>query len=415
MSAPPPYDVVIVGAGMVGSSLACALGGSSLRVALVEAKAAAAPGEPGFDGRSLALSYGSRRIFEGLGLWQSIRPRAEPIVGIHVSDRGRFGTTRLRAAEHGVEALGYVAEFAPLGAVVNAAAGEQTNVELICPASVAAIEFQPEQVQVQIGAGEASRTLQTRLVVAADGAESAVRSQLGVPARRWDYGQTAVIANVEVSHPHHGIAYERFTDSGPMALLPLPRSEGRERCALVWTLKPADAETALGWNDQTFRRHLQARFGLRAGRFGHIGRRQAHPLSLVRAGEQVQERLALIGNAAHTLHPVAGQGFNLGLRDVAALAELLVEAQGDVGTRALLQRYARWRRRDQATVVAFTDLLARLFTNPLRPVQLARDLGLLAVDLVPALNRALGRQTMGVSGRLPRLARGLPLRTGLHP
>ena len=412
MSQTADYDVLIIGAGMVGSSLACALGGSPLRVALVEAKAPPTSTQHGFDGRSLALSYGSRRIFQGLGLWQSIRPEAEPIVRIHISDRGRFAAARLLASDHGVEALGYVAEIGALSAAVGRAARRHANVELLCPAAMEAVTFHPDGVDVHIRAGEDLRTVRTRLVVAADGADSGVRSHLGINARRWDYGQSALIANVEVSRPHGGTAYERFTDSGPMALLPLRGKDGLQRCALVWTMAPADAERALEWDEQEFRNRLQERFGFRAGRFGRIGRRQAHPLFLVRAQQQVHERLALIGNAAHTLHPVAGQGFNLGLRDVAALAELLVAAPDDTGAPAVLERYAAWRRSDQRTVIAFTDLLARTFTNPLRPVQLARDLALLAVDLLPPLKHQLERRTMGLAGRLPRLARGLPLIAG---
>ena len=254
-------------------------------------------------------------------------------------------------------------------------------------------------------------TADTTTVVAADGGDSPVRQRLGFRAREWSYGQTAVIANITPGRPHQGVAYERFTDTGPLALLPM--TEGR--CSLVWTQRDAEVEALLALDDQAFLRALQARFGQRLGRFARVGRRASYPLRQLLVSDSVRPRLALIGNAAHTLHPVAGQGFNLGLRDVAVLAELLVEqarAGGDPGAMPLLARYRDWRRPDQNALALVTDGLVRLFSNPLLPLRLGRNLGLLGFDLLPPLKQAGARRFMGLGGRLPRLARGLPLVAG---
>jgi 2-octaprenyl-6-methoxyphenol hydroxylase len=235
-----------------------------------------------------------------------------------------------------------------------------------------------------------------------------VREQLGIETAQWQYDQTAVIANITPERPHANTAYERFTDTGPLALLPLHD----DRCALVWTVRTSQVDALMQLDDAAFLAALQERFGQRLGRLLKVGSRQAYPLNLMRARESVRARLALIGNAAHSLHPVAGQGFNLGLRDVAALADVTVEALRDgvdIGNAAVLQRYADARRRDQRGVIAFTDGLARIFANPLASVALARNLGLIAVDLLPPCKHFLSQRTMGLAGRLPRLARGLPL------
>jgi len=248
----------------------------------------------------------------------------------------------------------------------------------------------------------------TRLLVAADGVQSRVREQLGIDTHQWNYGQTAVIANVTPKQPHQHVAYERFTDTGPMALLPLDDN----RCALVWTLRDDQVDEVMELDDGAFLIRLQARFGYRLGRFTKVGTRYAYPLQLLRAKQSTAQRLALIGNAVHTLHPIAGQGFNLGLRDVAALAEVVVDAQrkgGDIGAVEVLQRYAQWRQADQRRVVAFTDGMVRLFGQTLAPLVGLRNAGMLALDLCPPAKHWFGHLTMGRAGRLPRLARGLEL------
>ena len=402
------FDLVVVGGGLVGASLVCALAGQGLRMALVEAQPLKVSDLPGYDDRGIALAAGSQRIFAGMGLWPALADAATPIRRIHVSDRGRFGFVRLDAADEGVPALGQVALARDLGAVLLERLADLDEVTLFAPARVADFGVDGEGARLTLDTGGGTQTIEARLVVAADGTRSALRDQLGIATTEWDYGQSAVIANVTPQLPHEGVAYERFTDTGPVALLPM--SQGR--CALVWTVPADRVEAVMALDDAAFLDGLQVRFGQRLGRLERVGRRSAYPLRLVRAKAALGQRLALIGNAAHTLHPIAGQGFNLGLRDVAALAEVLAEARRageDPGAPEVLARYARWRQADQRRVVAFTDGLNRLFANPLPPVACARDLGMLALDLLPVAKRGFGRLAMGRAGRLPRLARGLPL------
>lgn len=402
------YDLVIVGGGMVGASLAIALGGRGLRIALVEAHVPDADSQPSYDDRAIALAYGSRRIFEAMGVWPQLDGIAEPIKGIHVSDRGHFGATRLRAADEGVPALGLVVTARELGRVLLKQLQADGGLDVIAPARVVDFVDDGERVAVEIEQQGVMTALSCALLVAADGGKSAIREQLDVPVRRWTYGQSAVVANISPSQPHHNIAYERFTDSGPVALLPM--SEGR--CALVWTVADDDVDATLALDDAAFLRAFQTRFGYRLGRFSRAGRRTAYPLSLLRVRESVRGRVAIIGNAAHTLHPIAGQGFNLGIRDVAALAEVVSEAHGadqDIGAPEILTRYEQWRLGEQRGVALATDGLARLFSNPLRSLRIGRNLGLLAMELVPGAKHPLARAAMGMLGRQPRLARGVPL------
>ncbi|PWV64555.1 2-octaprenyl-6-methoxyphenyl hydroxylase [Plasticicumulans acidivorans] len=403
------YDIVVVGGGMAGACLAAALDGLGLRIALIEAQAwSTGDTHPGYDERTLALGWGSRRIFEGLGVWPDLLEAATPIRRIHISDRGHVGVARLDCRDEGVEALGYVVAARAIGAALQQRLAGLRDVDLLCPASVESVGPESTAVVLHVRTAGTTRALRARLVVAADGARSTLREQLGVPTLEWDYGQTAIIANVTPQYPHAGVAYERFTADGPLALLP----HGERRCALVLTVASQAADAALAMDDAAFLALVQARFGERLGRFERVGHRQAHPLRLVKAREHARERVALVGNAAHTLHPIAGQGFNLGLRDVAALAEVIVDAVragADPGAPSVLARYADWRRWDQRKTIGFTDGLARLFTSPLPPLMLARNLGLLAFDLCAPAKRALARQMMGLAGRQPRLACGRPL------
>jgi len=436
------FDILIIGGGMVGASLACALGHSdlrigrsrhpvsatapgvalppasmqssrdtraSLRIGVIEAVPLHASSQPSYDDRTVALACGSKRIFDGIGVWREITRHGEsPIQHIHISDRERFGFTRLSAADAGLEALGYVVENRVLGEALYRTMQSFDNVSLMCPASMEAIAFDLDVARVTIKQDGAARELTTRLVVAADGADSPVRAAAGIEAQRVDYGQSAVVTNVTPERPHHDTAFERFTDTGPLALLPMTQG----RCAVVWSARTREVDTILSWEDAEFLSRLQQRFGERLGRFMKVGRRKAYPLFLTRVSEHVRTRLALIGNAAHTVHPVAGQGFNLGLRDVATLSEVLTDAlrQGrDLGDPGVLTRYADWRRRDNRVIARFTDSLIRLFSNDFLPLAVVRNLGLIAVDLAPPFKRGFIRITSGLSGRLPRLARGLPL------
>jgi len=403
------YDILIIGGGMVGASLGVALAPLPLRVGLIEAVEFESSAQPSYDDRSVALSYGSRRIFESLGVWSRLEARgATAIKRIHISDRGRFGFARLDASEAGVEALGYVVENRALGQALKPVLAGTGNLTVICPATVEDVAFADSAASVTFRRGGKLETLSTRLVVAADGGYSPVRNKAGIEARRTDYHQTALVTNVTPELPHHNVAYERFTASGPLAFLPMSEN----RCAVVWSLSPEKVEALQALDDAPFMAALQEHFGTRLGRLLKVGKRTAYPLVLTKVSEHIRPRLVLIGNAAHTVHPVAGQGFNLGLRDVAVLAQVLNEAQRegrDIGELAVLDGYARWRKRDNLAISTFTDGLVRTFSNDLAPLSFARNLGLVAVDLFPPAKRLLLRLSMGLAGHLPRLARGLPL------
>jgi len=406
------YDILIIGGGMVGASLAIALRGQPLRIGMVEAAPFRAAAQPSYDDRAIALSQGSRRIFAAMGVWDSLAPAATSIERIHVSDQGHFGITRLDAHEEGVEALGYVITGRALGQGLVTAAGELDNLDLISPASLCELKLGEDHATAVIERDGERWPLTAALVIAADGGDSSVRRLLDIPVTEKDYQQSAIIANITPQRPHDHVAYERFTPHGPLALLPLDAEQGDNRCSLVWTHDPQRSEDLLALDDAAFLAELQDAFGWRLGRLLKVGRRASYPLRLVQAREQIRPRLALIGNAAHTLHPIAGQGFNLGLRDVAALAQVLVDARKhgrDPGELAVLEDYACWRKSDHRKVIGFTNALVHTFSNRFPPLSIARSLGLLATDVLPPLKHALARNAMGLSGKLPRLARGLPL------
>ena len=412
-------DVLIAGGGMVGASLAAALAPLPLQIAVVEAVAFGSRSQPSYDDRITAVSWGSRRIFESIGLWPQIAPEATPIQHIHVSDRGHPGMTRLHAEEMGVTALGYVVPNRVIGRALAGFLAQQPHITLLAPAKLTAVQTQGDGVVASV-AGERVQTLQARLLVAADGANSQIRAQLGIAARTWDYGQSAVICNVSVERPQAHTAFERFTANGPLALLPM----GEDRYALIWTAAGQRAQALLAMSDAEFLEAAAAAFNGRCGKFLKAGKRHAYPLSLVRADTQLRGRVVVVGNAAHSLHPIAGQGFNLSLRDVAALADTLAESAGsggDVGEQQRLAAYVRARRRDQTGTTLFTDFLTRVFSNPLLPVVWARNAGLLALELLPPVRQLLARHSMGLTSRMSRLARGAPLTAGngvpgsLHP
>ncbi len=404
----PAYDILIIGGGLVGASLACALRHSALRIGVIEAAPLAASSQPNDDDRTLALAYGSKRIFETIGIWDQLAPIATPIARIHISDRGHFGATRLSAAEAQLPALGYTVAHRALGAALLKTLQGSQHIEWLCPAEMQDICVAHASAVVTVRHDGADKALTARLVVAADGAHSAVRQAMGIAAVRTEYDQTAIVANVTPSLPHANTAYERFTDTGPLALLPLPDN----RCAVVWSTRTEQAKTLLGWSDVEFLQQLQQRFGDRLGVFTCVSRRASYSLARTRVPEHVRERLVLIGNAAHTVHPVAGQGFNLGLRDVAVLAEVVSDAMhagDDIGDLRVLTRYTDWRHRDNQVTSAFTNGLIRIFSNNSFPLMLVRNAGLIAVDLMPGVKHGFVRVTSGLAGKLPRLARGLPL------
>jgi 2-octaprenyl-6-methoxyphenol hydroxylase len=377
-----------------------------VRVLLLESVAFGAAGQPSFDERTTALGNASRRIFEGLGVWQALAAEAAAIRSIHVSDAGRFGFARLEAQQQGIEAFGYVVPNRALGAALWARLRESPLLSLRVPARLAALDISAAGVRLEVEAGGTTEAFDARLVVAADGAHSQVRAAAGIEAAVEDYEQVAVVANLRSDQPHAGRAFERFTPAGPIAMLPLAGGG----LAAIWAMTPAQAQRLLSLDDDAYLTQLQTAFGWRAGRFTQLGRRASYELRLTRAAAPVALRTVLIGNAAQALHPVAGQGFNLGLRDAAMLAEVIAAEPGDAGASERLQRFAAWRAADRGGVVRFTDTLVRLFGDTRPGVGLIRNLGLLAFDLSPPAKRALARVSAGFGGPVPRLARGLPVR-----
>lgn len=400
-------DITIVGGGMVGASLALLLSSLNLgwRIQVIEAfpVSAASPDalQPSFDARSTALSHSSREIFEILGLWETLSTRLADIRDVHVSDRGHIGSTRLRAEEQNLPALGYVVENQWLGSVLMEALQQAGDVEIIAPATVEEVSPTQGGMELSLSTG---LDITTKLLVIADGAQSNTREKLGIDATTKDYGQVAVVANVSLSQDHNGVAYERFTDSGPMALLPLLAIEGEtldkeHRSALVWTLPPERAAEMVTASEAEFLVALQDRFGHRLGQFQRVGARHSYPIRLITSNEQVRSNMVVVGNAAHSLHPVAGQGFNLALRDVAVLANELVlaaKAGSELGELGVLQGYLEKQQSDQKQTILLSDLLPKVFAVGAAPVALVRNLGLLALDAVPLFRHQFARLGMGL-------------------
>jgi 2-octaprenyl-6-methoxyphenol hydroxylase len=389
------YDLLIVGGGLVGASLAIALHGHGLRVGLVEARPLGDPGQPSYDDRALALSYGSRRILESIQLWPQLAEQVAPIRQIHISDQGHFGCARITAEQEQVPALGYVIPARQLGRVLWQQLHQCHDVTLLTPAQVTSVQHTPDQVQVTLQQGDQESSLTTRLLVAADGSNSRLREQLQIPATGWDYQQIAVVASITPGRPHADTAYQRFTPSGPVALLP----QQAGHCTLIWTLHPEQHEQVLQYNDAQFCAAFQRQFGYRLGVLQRVGKRHSYPLRLCRAQQIVAQRTAIIGNAAHTLHPIAGQGLNLGLRDLSTLVDSVLAAQRagrDIGAADCLGQYQSVCQREHQRMAQATDGLVRLFTSPLRSLQWARNIGLLAFDHLPPMKHALARAAMGL-------------------
>ena len=403
------YDIVIVGGGMVGISLALLLRAQRpWKILLVEAQELAVSDSPvsgayssSFDARSTALSWSSRNIYQSIAVWPQLKRHLAAIAQIHVSDRGHAGLTRIDAADANVDALGYVVENQWLGSVLLNQLAE-TDIQLLGSAGVETIV--PLAAGMRLRVQQSDQDLQTidaKLVVIADGAGSSTSKKLGIQSQSSTYGQTGIIANISLEKPHGGVAYERFTDQGPMALLPLTDFKGRPRSALVWTQPSEMAESLMAADEQSFLEQLQTRFGYRLGRFKQLGERVAYPLALTTATEQVRRHLVVMGNAAHSLHPVAGQGFNLSLRDAATLANSLAQAGEAIGDLAVLQQYQQQQAADQRNTVLFSDSLPKLFGLSSSVIALGRNSGLLAMDLIPSLRNSFARFGMGMATREP--------------
>lgn len=416
------FDLIIIGGGLAGASLACALKDArldtALKIAVVEAHQLNTDSQPSYDDRTVALSYGSRCIFGNMGLWSSLEPVAEAINTIHISDRGHFGVTCLTREQEGVEALGYVLEnrsigqqlYAAMSANINDVQKDKagSNISLFCPAELTALKQDEQQVSIEILIDGEQQSLTGKLLVAADGNNSQVLQLLNIGSSRKSYDQVALITNVTPGKKHNNVAYERFTDTGPLAFLPMTEN----RCSVVWTLSPEQAEYLYALDEADFLQQLQQRFGYRLGRFKKVGARHIYPLFLQSASQMVHGRVAVIGNAAHSVHPVAGQGFNLALRDIALLSELVVDTRrtsSDIGQQAMLQHYASLRQQDIKNVYRFTDALVKTFSNAITPLAHLRSLSLFMVDVLPGIKHQLASQSMGLNGRLTRLNRGLRL------
>jgi len=399
-------DVAIVGGGLAGASLAVALAPLGYDVRVIEAVAYQASEQPSYDDRTLALSHSSCRILSGIGLWGALEDDATPIRKIMITELGRPGRVVLDPAEMGLTEFGHVVEARRFGAAVTGAMAQNGNIGLISPATVRDIEIGGPATRLQLETPDGEMALEARLVVAADGANSFIRNRLGIPTRKHDYGQTAVICNITPEVAHAGRAFECLTDTGPFAVLP----HTGERCGLVWSVATRDAEEVLALDEAAFLARAGKRFGQQLGALLKAGRRTAYPLKLVRATQDVRERLVILGNAAHAIHPIGAQGFNLALRDVATLAEVLADdAGGDPGETGLLHTYSEWRRQDQRGTIATSDGMTRLFANPSPLAAGLRTGGMIAHAIWPGLRRYSAIKAMGYRGRVPRLALGEPL------
>ncbi len=394
------YDLAIVGGGIVGLTLACALKDSGLSVVLIEAKpdsVAAAKGQ------AYAVHLLSGRIFEGIGVWDKILPQIATFRQIRLSDADHPSVVEFQLADLGTEALGYVAEHQALLKPLQEFLQECPLVRFLCPAEVVKTQYQPDGVEIDLRVGTQSLTIRTRLLVAADGARSRIRTAAGIRTRGWQYWQSCIVAFIKPEKPHNDTAYERFWPSGPFAILPLPGN----RCRIVWTAPHEEAKALVALDDEQFLAELSRRYGDQMGRLELEGDRFVFSVQLMQSDRYVLPRLALIGDAAHCCHPVGGQGLNMGIRDAAALAQVLQSAHHlgeDIGNLLVLKRYESWRQQENMTILGFTDFLDRMFSNNWLPLVVVRRLGLWMLRRVPPLKIFALKLMTGLRGRPPQVA-----------
>jgi 2-octaprenyl-6-methoxyphenol hydroxylase len=393
------YDVLIAGGGLVGASLAIALDGAGPGVALAEAVLPRADLMPSYDERNLALAGASVNALRALGVLDAAAP-VQPIERIHVSRRGDFGSVRLEAKDMGLAAFGATIPARELGNALLRRLDRCNGLARLAPAEVVAIATHDDHVAIRLRTPDGEREVRTRLLVGADGTESFVRCALGIDVERHDYGQSAFVTTLTLDKPVDGTAYERFTDSGPVALLPL----GGSRAGLVLSVPSAEAPRVAGLDDDAFIAFVHERFGWRAGRFSRPGKRKAFPLARALASRTSAKRAVLVGNAAQTVHPIGAQGFNLGLRDALTLAELLRASNLDPGRDELLAQHVARRAADRDATTRFSDDLVRLMTNDFAPLRLVRSLGFHALDRIAPLKRRFSLRGMGFRGDTPLLA-----------
>ncbi|MGO1296557.1 MAG: 2-octaprenyl-6-methoxyphenyl hydroxylase [Vibrio sp.] len=388
------FDVIIAGGAMAGGTLALAisqLSHQTLSVAVVEAYQHDNQAHPGFDSRAIALSHGTAETLKQFGIWTHLSNVVTPIKHIHVSDRHHFGMTEIDHQDVNLDALGYVVELIDVGKVYRQQLSQHDNISAFCPAKVEDVERSQDHVTVSLSNGE---KIQGQLLVAADGAFSTCSDLVGLDYTDHDFEQYAIIANVVSSEPHRGQAFERFTENGPIAMLPMSEN----RLSLVWCVPPDKVEELMACSDEKFLAQLQHAFGWRLGQFQRVGQRANYPLQLRVRDKNISHRFAIVGNAAQTLHPIAGQGFNLGIRDVATLAEEIT-ATKRIGEYGQLVRFQRRRENDRHATITLTSSLVHLFSNQWLTLALGRNLGLFTVDNLPHLKAPLLKRTLGIVNR----------------
>ncbi len=399
------YDITIVGAGISGVTLAAALKDSGMKVALIEAQpqAVAASRQQVY-----AISLLSGQIFEQIGVWDQILPKINKFTQIRLSDADYPGIVQFQPQDLNQEQLGYVAEHGPMIAELQAFVNHCPNVTWICPAEVVNVNYQPDGVVVETRSlsnnqpTQANQTFRSRLLVAADGKKSPIREAAGIPTKGWKYWQSCITTKIKPEKSHNNIAYEKFQYSGPFAILPLPGN----RCNIVWTAPHKEAKALAELDDRQFLAELKKRYGDQMGDLELLGNRFVFPVQLMQSDRYVQNRLALIGDAAHCCHPVGGQGLNLGIRDAAAIAQVLRRAHKkgeDIGSQTVLKRYERWRKWENLTILGFTDFLDRMFSNKWFPLVVIRRLGLWLLQTMYPLKIFALRLMTGQTGRHPQL------------
>lgn len=396
------YDLAIVGGGIVGSTLACALKNSGLSVVLIEAQP---PSVEAVKPQAYNLSLLSGRIFQGIGVWDKILPQTTKYGQIRLSDADHAGIVQFHLTDLGTDALGYIGEHRLLLNSLYEFLTDCPNVSWLCPAEVVDVEYLASGVEIKVKVDGTQRLVRSRLIVAADGARSRIRNSAGIGTKGWQYWQSCVTARIKTEKPHNNTAFERFWPSGPMGVLPLSGN----RCQVVWTAPHAEAKALKELDESEFLKLLEQRTG---GVLGHLeleSQRFLFPVQLMQSDRYTQSRLALIGDAAHCCHPVGGQGLNMGIRDAAALAQVLQEAAGrgeDIGDVQVLKRYERWRKVENWAILGFTDFLDRMFSNSWLPLVTTRRLGLLMLRRIRPLKTLALRLMTGLLGRSPQLAQG---------
>jgi len=395
------YDLVIVGGGIVGLTLASALKDSGLNILLIEAKVSSAAVAKG---QAYAVHMLSALIYKGIGIWDKILPHIAKYRQVRLSDADYPGVVEFETSDLGTPELGYVAEHQALLEPLQEFVQNCPNVTYLCPAEVMSTKYHQDVVTIEIKIADQLRTVRSKLVVAADGSRSPIRQAAGIKTHGWKYWQSCIVAFVKPEKPHNNTAYERFWPSGPFAILPLPGN----RCRIVWTAPHEEAKALCALNDEQFLHELTQRFGSQMGKLELLGDRFVFQVQLMQSDRYVLPRLALVGDAAHNCHPVGGQGLNLGIRDVAALAQVIQtahQAGEDIGNIRVLKRYERWRQTENLTILGFTDMLDRMFSNQFPPVVFVRRLGLWFLRTVPALKVFMLKLMIGLKGRTPELAK----------